>query len=279
MSPRTAPIRMIDGVAVPSFFYGTAWKEERTRALTAQAIAAGFRAIDTANQRRHYHEAAVGEALSVPRDEIFLQTKFTYARGQDHRLPYDPHARVAVQVAQSMESSLAHLGTTHVDALLLHGPWSNRGIAREDREAWLAMEELQRAGKVRLLGISNVSLEQLVSLLETGVRPSLVQNRCYARTGWDRDVRALCRVHAIGYQGFSLLTANRTELESAPMRELAARAGRTPAQITFAFALQAEMFPLTGTSSAAHMHQDLACLDFGLSAAELATVERIAQTG
>ncbi len=96
-------------IVVPGFIYGTAWKEERTAALTELAIRSGFRAIDTANQRRHYFEAGVGEALSVlyragivSRADLFLQTKFTYQRGQDHRLPYDPAASLSDQVAQSL---------------------------------------------------------------------------------------------------------------------------------------------------------------------------------
>src|SRR5947209_18423091 len=66
------------------FVYGTAWKEDRTAQLTEAAVRAGFRAIDTANQRRHYSEAAVGDGLKaayaagVTRGELFLQTKFTY---------------------------------------------------------------------------------------------------------------------------------------------------------------------------------------------------------
>src|SRR5580704_293527 len=103
---------------IPDFVYGTAWKENRTAALSELALRVGFRGIDTANQRRHYVEAGVGEALAaayragaVTRADVFLQTKFTYRPGQDHRLPYDPAARLAVQVAQSMASSLEHLGT------------------------------------------------------------------------------------------------------------------------------------------------------------------------
>src|SRR5580704_960228 len=91
--------------AVPDFLYGTAWKEDRTAALTELAIRAGFRGIDTANQLRHYHEAGVGEGLAaaynagiVTRADLFLQTKFTYRQGQDHRLPYDPAAPLTVQV-------------------------------------------------------------------------------------------------------------------------------------------------------------------------------------
>src|SRR5215470_6732619 len=96
MSDRTLSI---EGVLVPRFLYGTAWKEDQTRRLTQLALAQGFRGIDTANQRRHYHEAAVGEAVAAfiakglaERQNLFLQTKFTFQRGQDNRLPYDPQA-------------------------------------------------------------------------------------------------------------------------------------------------------------------------------------------
>jgi diketogulonate reductase-like aldo/keto reductase len=126
-------------VAVPAFLYGTAWKEDRTQGLTELALRAGFRGIDTANQRRHYFEAAVGQALAaaaragvVTRDDVFLQTKFTSRDGQDHRLPYDPSADLSTQVAQSMASSLEHLGTDHVDSYVLHGPMSRRGWTTED---------------------------------------------------------------------------------------------------------------------------------------------------
>lgn len=94
--------------------------------------ASGFRGIDTANQRRHYFEAGVGQGLAaaydagvVTRADIFLQTKFTYQCGQDHRLPYDPAAKLSVQVAQSIASSLEHLGTDYVDSFVLHGPASD----------------------------------------------------------------------------------------------------------------------------------------------------------
>src|SRR5579862_9903310 len=114
---------------VPDFLYGTAWKEERTAALVELALRAGFRGIDTANQRRHYFEVGVGEGLAaayragvVTRPDLFLQTKFTYQRGQDHRLPYDPAAKLSDQVAQSLASSLEHLGTDYVDSFVLHGP-------------------------------------------------------------------------------------------------------------------------------------------------------------
>jgi diketogulonate reductase-like aldo/keto reductase len=248
---------------LPSFLYGTAWKEDETERLVRLAIEAGFRGIDTANQRKHYFEAGAGAAVAgairdglVSRDELFLQTKFTYAVGQDRRLPYDPNADPATQVRQSFASSLEHLEVESIDSFVLHGP------GRHDREVWRAMESLP----VRFLGVSNVTLGQLEALfLFANVKPSFVQNRCYARTRWDADVRAFCRANAIVYQGFSLLTANLAELRSAPFREIVARVGRTPAQIVFRFAQQVGMLPLTGTTDPAHMREDLAIDDFELA--------------
>src|SRR3979490_3261109 len=229
---------------VPVFLYGTAWKEERTAALTELAIRAGFRAIDTANQRRHYCEAGVGEGLAaaykagvVKRQDLVLQTKFTYRPGQDHRLPYDPTASLSVQVAQSMASSLDHLGTSYVDSYVLHGPSSNHDWTDADAEVWEAMRKERDAGRTRLLGISNVSLPHLQQMTAARAElPAFVQNRCYARFGWDRAVRSFCREHKIVYQGFSLLTANQEVLHHPLIASLAASANTTPAQIILTFA-------------------------------------------
>jgi diketogulonate reductase-like aldo/keto reductase len=259
--------------------YGTAWKEERTQGLVRLALEAGFRAIDTANQRRHYFEEGVGAALAesgIAREELFLQTKFTFAGGHDHRIPYDLKADPATQVRQSFESSLVHLRTDYVDSYVLHGPSRRSGLGADDWAVWRAMEELCRAQQARVLGVSNVTLEQLVAL-EAGAseKPAFVQNRCYASTGWDREVRAFCSERGIVYQGFSLLTANRRELGGRVVREIAARIGRTPEQVVFRFAIEVGMLPLTGTSSAEHMRQDLASLEFELAAADVRAIEAV----
>lgn len=252
------------GVRVPAALYGTAWKEQDTRRLVLLALRAGFRGIDTANQRKHYFEAAVGEALreaALPRGELFLQSKFTHARSQDERLPYDPRAPVEAQVRQSFESSLEHLGVDALDSLVLHGPTHTEGLSVEDLGAWSAMEALQREGRVRLLGVSNVSATQLELLCaRSAAPPSFVQNRCYARRGWDRAVRGVCARRGVVYQGFSLLTANRAELASAALRGVASKRGLTPEQLVFRFAAQLGMVPLTGSSSEEHLRQDLAAL-------------------
>jgi diketogulonate reductase-like aldo/keto reductase len=269
--------------AVPDFLYGTAWKEDRTPTLTELAIRVGFRGIDTANQRRHYVEAGVGEALAavyragvVTRADLFLQTKFTYLRGQDHRLPYDPAADLPTQVAQSMRSSLEHLGTDHIDSYVLHGPASGYGWTEDDALAWTAMVAERDAGRTRLLGVSNVSLRHLRQMLAAGGEaPAFVQNRCFTRLGWDREVRAFCRQHGIVYQGFSLLTANAEVLGHPLVTGLAARLGATPAQVVFRFALAVGILPLTGTSDATHMRQDLASRDLPLADDEVRAIESL----
>jgi len=221
--------------ALPTFLYGTAWKEERTQALTEMALRAGFRGIDTANQRRHYVEAGVGAALAaayrsglVSRGDLFLQTKYTYRSGQDHRLPYDPAAPLAQQVAQSLASSLEHLGGDHVDSYLLHGPASGQGWTESDTLVWAAMARERDAGRVRFLGVSNVSLRHLRDMAAAGVEPpAFVQNRCFARTGWDRAVRAFCAERGIVYQGFSLLTANVEVLRHPLVHDMKSKHKRT----------------------------------------------------
>jgi diketogulonate reductase-like aldo/keto reductase len=273
-----------DFAQVPDFLYGTAWKEDRTPALTELALRMGFRGIDTANQRRHYFEAGVGQGLAaayragvVTRAALFLQTKFTSQPGQDHRLPYDPSADLSTQVAQSLAGSLEHLGTDYVDSYVLHGPASGYGWTDDDSEVWAAMVKEREAARTRFIGVSNVSLGHLQEMAAAHAEaPVFVQNRCYARLGWDRAVRAFCKDRKIIYQGFSLLTANMEVLRHPLVTGLAARSKVTPAQIVFRFALSAGILPLTGTSDPEHMKQDLAVRDLALSSEAVQAIESLA---
>jgi diketogulonate reductase-like aldo/keto reductase len=269
------------GAPVPGLLYGTAWKEEATEQLVVDALTAGFRGIDTANQRKHYFEEAVGRGVAralrdgiLRRDQLFLQTKFTFRDGQDHRLPYDPRAAIRDQVAQSLASSLTHLGTDTLDSLVLHGPSRRDGLGADDHDAWRAMELAAESGRVRFLGASNIGAGQLADLLAFArIPPRFVQNRCYATRGWDREVRDLCRRNGITYQPFSLLTANRDILALPAIVDLAARRGCTVPQLIFRFAQQRGMLPLTGTRDPRHMRDDLAAGALQLSAEELALVD------
>lgn len=271
-----------NGVTIPAFMYGTAWKKEATTGLVLEAVKAGFSAIDTANQLIHYEEARVGEAFlqlaqrGVTREKLFIQTKFTPVNGQDQRTPYDPTARITTQVRQSFDSSLAHLHTDYLDSYVLHGPYHRGGLGPEDWEVWAAMESLYASGRTKLIGVSNVSAGQLALLCEQAThRPMVVQNRCYAAFGWDKAVRDLCRTHGIIYQGFSLLTANREVFIDPAIRAMAEKYATGVAQVVFRFAMQIGMVPLTGTTNPQHMTEDLRADRFTLTPDELQHIETV----
>jgi len=131
-------------------------------------------------------------------------------------------------------------------------------------------------GRTRFLGVSNVSLQHLEQMAATGAEPpAFVQNRCFARLGWDGDVRAFCAARRIVYQGFSLLTANPEVLRDRLVARIVARTRATPAQVVFRFAQAIGMLPLTGTTDAEHMKQDLASRDLSLSADEVRAIESL----
>lgn len=261
-------------VRMPRMLYGTAWKKERTAELVALALRAGFRGIDTACQPKHYHEPGVGAGLAaalgdgLTRADIYLQTKFTPFKGQDpDNLPYDPNAPLAAQVRQSFEASRANLRTDYLDGLVLHSPFPED---RDTLEVWRAMEALFDEGGVRQLGISNcyepARLKRIY--MQARIKPAVIQNRFYAKTGYDREIRAFCRRSGMLYESFWTLTANKDLLAGPALTELAERHGRTPAEIFFRYLTQQDVICLTGTSSPEHMAQDLSIFEFRLSAAE-----------
>ena len=257
--------KTVNDISLPGFIYGTAWKKDATTRLVEQAVESGFKAIDTANQLIHYQEALVGEALlalrkkGVTRESLFLQTKFTSAGGQDHRTPYDRSADPTTQVRQSFDSSLNHLHTDYLDSYVLHGPTLRRGLTPGDWEVWAAIEELYQSKKTRIIGVSNVSAEQLTLLCSKAkTKPMVVQNRCFAVMGWDFEVREICRKQGILYQGFSLLTANQEFLGAPAIQSAASRLQTGVAQVIFKFSMQIGMVPLTGTTDAQHMKDDIA---------------------
>ncbi|MEA3109369.1 MAG: hypothetical protein QOI88_3974 [Gammaproteobacteria bacterium] len=268
-------------VRTPRIIYGTAWKKSQTARLVEKAIAQGFRGIDTACQPKHYDEAGVGAGVTASLDDalvradLYLQTKFTPVSGQDPTsVPYDPSAPPPEQVAQSFAASLRNLQTHYLDCLVLHSPLASPA---QTLAVWRAMESLVPGGGVRQLGISNCyELEQLKALYDSAhVKPSVVQNRLYAETGYDREIRAFCRSRRIIYQSFWTLTANPHVLNHGTVAALASKYGRTPEQILFRHLTQRDVVPLTGTRSAAHMREDLAIFEFELEDRELDAMDAI----
>jgi len=266
---------------VPKIVYGTAWKKSATAGLVELAIQSGFRGIDTACQPKHYDEAAVGAGVTaavkagLTRADLYLQTKFTSLSGQDpSRIPYDPKAPLADQVVQSIAVSLLNLQTDYLDCVLLHSPMPTRA---QTLSVWRTFETFVGAGQVRQLGISNCyDLSDLKFLFDSaGVKPAIIQNRFYADTHYDREIRAYCDDNHIIYQSFWTLSANPHLLEHHTVTTIASTHQRSTAQILFRFLTQLGVVPLTGTKSESHMRQDLDILDFELSTAERRAIDAL----
>ncbi len=268
------------GVRLPHVIYGTAWKKEATAPLVTQAITAGFRAIDTACQPRHYREDLVGEGIAaaiasgaVRRDELFIQTKFTPAAGQDmSSIPYDPAMGLPEQVKASCAVSLQNLQIDVIDSLVLHSPLFPYA---DLLTVWRSMEALVDEGYVRQIGISNLyDLAWHQKLYaDARIKPAVIQNRFYADSGYDIDLRHWAKDVGIVYQSFWSLTANPHILEHPVVQGAAISLGKTPAQVFFAFLRTQGVVPLSGTTSQEHMRDDLESAAVTLDAA---TVNAIA---
>ncbi|KAL2357046.1 aldo-keto reductase-like protein [Cryomyces antarcticus] len=262
-----------------SFIYGTAWKKSETARLVTEALAAGFTAIDTAAQPKHYQEPLVGEAVrshinsgKCNRDQIYVQTKFTPPSGQDlSNMPYAVDDPLEAQIEASVSSSLQNFRTTedgaksggaYIDCLLLHSPL--RTMA-ETLQAWTFLEKNYLPHRVRRLGISNISLPALKRLWEEStVKPAVVQNRFYAATEYDTKLRAFCRDKGIVYQSFWTLTGTPQLSRSEPVASLARAAGISGPVALYSLVMSLDIVVLNGTTSAERMREDLegvACVE------------------
>ena len=164
----------------------------------------------TACQPKHYREDLVGAAVTqasiAVRADLFLQTKFTLPDNQDpSSIPYDANAKLEDQVLQSVARSLQNLQTDYLDALLLHSP--------ENVDSTLSIinvfHEFKKTGQVRHIGISNISSVQILRRICSRLPPStveIVQNRFYADTGYDVDIRAYSKENGIVYQRMRVLS-------------------------------------------------------------------------
>lgn len=263
-------IETIISTGKPFLVYGTAWKKELTAKHVADAVQAGFRFIDTACQPKHYNEAGVGDGwssaaheLGLSRSDFFLQTKFTSVDGQDPKsIPYDRQASIEEQVKQSLDVSLRNLKTTYLDSLVLHSPFPT---LEDTMRAWRTMEGFVDEGKVRRLGISNCyEHSEFVSIYDMArIKPSVLQNRFYAESNFDTDLRAFCKEKGIWYQSFWTLSANRHALGSSEAKEIAAAKGLPSSQtLMYAFLMQlGYATPLSGTTSPQHMREDVAVME------------------
>jgi diketogulonate reductase-like aldo/keto reductase len=253
----------------PFLMYGTAWKKENTARYVMEAIQAGFRFIDTACQPKHYNEPGVGAGwkaaaaeLGLRREDLFLQTKFTDLGGQDPKnLPYDADAPIEEQVRTSLAVSLKNLQTDYLDSLVMHGP---RDTVEETMEVWRVMETFVDEGKVKRLGMSNCyDYKKFTTIYEMArIKPWVLQNRFYAQSNFDTDLRRFLKENGVWYQSFWTLTASRKALAKPEVQELAEEKGLTPQTYMFAFLMSLGLTsPLSGTTSRIHMAEDVAVME------------------
>lgn len=266
---------------IPPLIYGTAWKKEKTAELVERAILNGFKGIDTACQPKHYHEPGVGDALlnlkkkGIDPDSLYIQTKFTPLSGQDRfKIPYDSAAPLALQIEQSFAASLQNLHVNRINGLLLHSPLSNH---QETMNAWKCFEAFHQEEKVEHLGISNCySLKDFKAIYnEATIKPTILQNRFYADTNYDRSLRQFCHQNNITYQSFWSLTANPHLLAHPTVRQLAAKYQVSEAQLFFRFLTQINIVPLIGTCSEKHMQEDLTIFKITLTQSEIDHIDAL----
>ncbi len=215
-------VTLHDGVEIPQLGFGVFQvPPEDTQEVVEEALAAGYRHIDTAAAYRN--EKGVGAAIAasaIPREEIFVTTKlWNEQQGFDSAL-------------EAFEKSLGRLGIDRVDLYLIHWP-----APPQDRfvETWKAFERIHEEGRSRTIGVSNFRIEDLERLeRETETVPTVNQVELHPRFH-QVELRAWHEEHGIATEAWSPLGQGHL-LGEAPIVEIAERHGRTPAQVDPALA-------------------------------------------
>ncbi|MEC4271920.1 aldo/keto reductase [Adlercreutzia sp. R25] len=254
--------KLSNGVEIPALGYGVfQMSSAEVREHLPQAIACGFRHIDTANG--YYNEVAVGEAVracGIPREEFFITTKL-WPRDYGYE-----DCRRAIDV------SLERLGMDYVDLMLLHQPYGAY------TEAWRSLEEALAAGKVRAIGLSNFPRHKFQEVMDVAtVTPQVAQVELNPRCN-QHALKEWLEPLGVVLEGWYPLGHGDTELLEIPAIVQAAKAhGVTPAQVCLRWAIQEGNVVFPKTLNPEHMRENLAVLDFELTAEEMAAIDAIPQ--
>jgi diketogulonate reductase-like aldo/keto reductase len=245
-------------VTIPKLGLGT-WFIDDDKAAQAvrDAIAAGFRNIDTA--QAYGNERGVGEGVrsaGVPREELFVSTKLAAEIKS-----YD-------EAVVAIDGSLATLGLDYVDLMLIHSPqpWNDfRGgdYAEGNREAWRALEDAYKAGKLRSIGVSNFEQHDLENIFETGTVAPQVNQLLVHVGNTPAELIAYCESKNILVEAYSPI-AHGEILNSADVAAIAERYSVTIPQLCIRYTLQLGTVSLPKTANPDHM-RDNAQVDFVIS--------------
>jgi len=254
-------LTLANGVEMPQLGLGT-WpmNDAETARAVAIALELGYRQIDTAEN--YGNEQGVGEGIrnaSVPRDEIFVTTKFNR----------EWHSYEGVQ--QACTASLKRLSLDYIDLFLIH--WPNPD---QDRfvDAFLGMINLLDRGLVRAIGTSNFKPAHLQRLLDLGLTPHLNQIQL---DPWHRrdDLLALHRAKGIATQSWRPLGCGNEMLSDPVITAIAEHHGRTPAQVALRWAVQQGIATAPKSSNPERMAENLNIFDFSLSDEEMTALNRL----
>lgn len=259
-------ITLNNGVTMPQLGFGV-WQVPDDEAATAVATAleAGYRSIDTAALYRN--ERGTGRAIAasgIPREELFVTTKlWNTDQGHDNAL-------------RAFDASLDKLGLDHVDLYLIHWPTPARGLYGE---TWRALEKIHADGRARAIGVSNFPVAQLQHLLdEGGVVPALNQIELHPNLP-QSELRAFHAAHGIATEAWSPLGQGRGLLDEPALAALAAKHGRTPAQVVLRWHLQLGNVVIPKSVTPSRIRENIDVFGFELDGEDLAAIEALDNGG
>ncbi len=251
-----------NGVKIPQLGYGVfLMTSEDVHEHLPQALELGYRHIDTANA--YFNEVAVGEEIrnsGIPREEIFLTTKlFPASYGKDVCM-------------HDIDASLKRLDTDYVDLLLLHHPYG------EYLQAWPILEQALAEGKTRTIGLSNFPLDKIGQIANNAtVFPQVMQVEMNPRHN-RHELKAALAGHDVAFEGWYPLGHGDPELLHMPVfEELAAKYGKSTAQIIERWHMQEGNIIFPKTMSVEHMKANMDIFDFALTDEEMARIDAIPQ--
>ena len=222
------------------------------------ALELGYRHIDTA--QAYGNEESVGRALrdsGVPRDEVFITTKFFPAQE-------DPEAEA--------QRSLERLGVDQVDLYIIH--WPQGGPTW----AWPGMERAQQAGYARSIGVSNFSVEELGEVLSIAQAPPVVNQIQFSPFKYRRKLLDACEEHKVALEAYSPLGTGR-HLSDERVRQLAERVGKTPAQVLLRWCVQRDLVVIPKSTHRERIDENAQIFDFTLSPEQMGELDALDDTG
>jgi diketogulonate reductase-like aldo/keto reductase len=222
------------------------------------ALELGYRHIDTA--QAYGNEESVGRALrdsGVPREEVFITTKFYPARE-------DPESEA--------QRSLERLGVDQVDLYIIH--WPQGGPTW----AWPGMERALKRGYARSIGVSNFSLGELDELLAVAETRPVVNQIQFSPFEYRRRLFEACEERDIAVEAYSPLGTGR-HLSDARVQQIAERVGRTPAQVLLRWCVQRDLIVITKSTHRERIEENAQIFDFALSDEDMAALDALDETG